>query len=285
MKETILDQFRQLVREQGERGWESLKTLLQPQLEAVPSPDQTWRYITVGTTFTERWSEIGRPLFKLDHSIAAMLSVTRAPDVDWTRLPMPLFVVEVPHEFAPVYANEGKNCRIAIGWWREPGHENDWFAVGVFCDADVGIWVVRSEGTANREDMFTVIDRPDDTIAINRALRIAFNTVEYVNSQQDRVEPSISRKDGTSSRTYLVRAPRDVVVSREFRVRAAELARSSTFAGARRALAHIVRGHWRNQPVGEGRQERRLIWVRPHMRGDESLGRVVSRVERITGKQ
>jgi hypothetical protein len=31
--------------------------------------------------------------------------------------------------------------------------------------------------------------------------------------------------------------------------------------------AHWVRGHWRWQPVGEGRQDRRLTWVRPHVRG------------------
>lgn len=30
-----------------------------------------------------------------------------------------------------------------------------------------------------------------------------------------------------------------------------------------------VRGFWRNQPVGKGRAERRLTWVRPHIRGPE----------------
>lgn len=30
---------------------------------------------------------------------------------------------------------------------------------------------------------------------------------------------------------------------------------------------HWVRGHWRWQPVGAGRADRRLTWVRPHVRG------------------
>lgn len=29
----------------------------------------------------------------------------------------------------------------------------------------------------------------------------------------------------------------------------------------------VVRGHWRNQPCGEGRKERRLTWIAPHWKG------------------
>lgn len=31
----------------------------------------------------------------------------------------------------------------------------------------------------------------------------------------------------------------------------------------------VVRGHWRNQPCGKGRQDRKLIWVEPHYKGPE----------------
>lgn len=31
----------------------------------------------------------------------------------------------------------------------------------------------------------------------------------------------------------------------------------------------LVSGHWRNQPVGEGRKERKRIWIEPHWRGPE----------------
>lgn len=38
----------------------------------------------------------------------------------------------------------------------------------------------------------------------------------------------------------------------------------------RRHYSHtfLVSGHWRHQPVGPGRSERRLTWVRPHTKGD-----------------
>src|SRR5690606_27549446 len=31
----------------------------------------------------------------------------------------------------------------------------------------------------------------------------------------------------------------------------------------------VVRGHWRWQPCGPGRADRRLTWVRPHVKGPE----------------
>jgi len=35
------------------------------------------------------------------------------------------------------------------------------------------------------------------------------------------------------------------------------------------AVRFIVRGHWRNQPVGKGKKERRLIWIKPYYKGPE----------------
>jgi len=41
---------------------------------------------------------------------------------------------------------------------------------------------------------------------------------------------------------------------------------------------HWVRGHWRRQPVGPGRAQLRLLWVRPHLRGGADDDPVVPRV-------
>lgn len=41
--------------------------------------------------------------------------------------------------------------------------------------------------------------------------------------------------------------------------------------GARRRRSNhrwVVRGHWRNQPVGQGREQRRLTWIASHIRGN-----------------
>lgn len=38
----------------------------------------------------------------------------------------------------------------------------------------------------------------------------------------------------------------------------------------------VVRGHWRNQPCGEGRSETRRIWIAPHVKGPEGAPLVVT---------
>jgi len=30
----------------------------------------------------------------------------------------------------------------------------------------------------------------------------------------------------------------------------------------------LVRGHWRNQPIGKGRKERKMIWIEPYLKGN-----------------
>lgn len=57
-----------------------------------------------------------------------------------------------------------------------------------------------------------------------------------------------------------------------------------------RRLDHTVwvRGHWRNQPYGEGRTQRKWIWIRPHTRGPdmaESMRIQVSRIRPARSKK
>ena len=112
--------------------------------------------------------------------------------------------------------------------------------------------------------------------------RLAANTIAFVTAHRECItrRAAISRSSGS---VFHVTEPKGVVISKEFRDAAVELCGDITFAGAKRILSHMVRGHWRNQVCGAGRNDRKLIWIQPHMRGDESLGRVVERIERITG--
>lgn len=78
--------------------------------------------------------------------------------------------------------------------------------------------------------------------------------------------------------------PRDIIVDRAFRDAAKDTVaaiQDGSIIGVRRVLAHYVRGHWRNQPIGTGRTERRRTWIHPHRRGDETLGSVVRRIEHL----
>lgn len=112
--------------------------------------------------------------------------------------------------------------------------------------------------------------------------RFVSNVVAYVTEHR----PTLSRC-GTGETSRLVSTlspPAEVVVDRAFRDVVGDAVDSilqGSIAGIRRALAHRVRGHWRDQPYGTGRSERRRIWIMPHRRGDEALGSVVRRIEHI----
>jgi hypothetical protein len=41
--------------------------------------------------------------------------------------------------------------------------------------------------------------------------------------------------------------------------------------------AHLVRGHFKNQPFGPGRTERRIIWIAPYRRGDDGTEETLER--------
>jgi hypothetical protein len=55
--------------------------------------------------------------------------------------------------------------------------------------------------------------------------------------------------------------------------------------GIRYRVRHVVRGHGRWQPHGKGRQERRWIYIAPHVRGGASLDDpIVPTVKKLRGK-
>jgi hypothetical protein len=43
----------------------------------------------------------------------------------------------------------------------------------------------------------------------------------------------------------------------------------ATGGGTKLLVRFMVRGHWRRQPHGPERQERKLIWIRPHYKGPD----------------
>lgn len=45
------------------------------------------------------------------------------------------------------------------------------------------------------------------------------------------------------------------------------------------AIQWIVRGHWRNQPIGPGRTERKRIWIMPHWKGPQEAPKLFREYE------
>ncbi len=223
----------------------------------------------------EQWMNSGSVVYELTHSMAALFALTSAPRLDWSRTPHSHFLVKVPRLFFPIehvtpqqdtWILAGPRSAIVI-----PDHDTT--AVCIMAYPDV---------VGNADELRHAKSVDGDAQLSKRygelCGRFLANTIAYITEHRETVTRD-SRHGGFAP--IVIRPPVDVVITKDFRDAASQVVQSRSMAGTRRALAHVVRGHWRNQPVGPGRSERRLTWVRPHKRGDESLGKVVTRIERI----
>jgi hypothetical protein len=236
--------------------------------------------------FNREWSRVGRPRFVLSHSVTALLIATKAPKIDWDYLPAPAVLLDVPTELFPLEDGWHLTGRLLIAVSRV-ADDGDSFAdgsalLGVFDRHGKGMKWMLAKPTTERP-YFVDDDKNSNAGGHTWRLccRLAANALAYITEHRSCVRRA-GAGTGIGAGTHRVSEPVDVTVTRQFRVSVASLLAARDFAGAKRAMSHLVRGHWRNQAVGEKRADRRLTWVRPHLRGDESLGRVVERIERIT---
>jgi len=229
--------------------------------------------------FAEEFVGNGAPTFVLSHSIAAALTATRAPKLMFSECPYSAFLVEVPSEFLPlpdVFSPRPK-CWVSVlatSTLRAVSiHTKGCAAFAQFQARDPER--SRSFDDLVREDGLRNFAVPKaDLFHMLLAIRIASNTAAFVTTHKE----SVQRLAGTPSDVRLldVSCPREVHVDRAFRDRVIALVGAKTIPRARGVLAHLVRGHWRRTSNSDG-----LIWIAPYSRGDENIGRVVERTERL----
>lgn len=106
-----------------------------------------------------------------------------------------------------------------------------------------------------------------DRVAMETVRRIVLGTVGYLamtpGARAERVAPR-KRDRATIAVPKFWDVGRDVRLDPNL-VRAARS--GSREVALRVARRHIVRGHYRNQPIGEGRKERKMIWIAPFWKG------------------
>lgn len=121
------------------------------------------------------------------------------------------------------------------------------------------------------------LDRIDDQIEDDtdkRAQRTLWHIVmgmfAYVGAVEHAVEPKDAparvRKGGDRAAPKHWEVGRTIKIGPELVRAAREGSRELAFRLKHR---HIVRGHYRNQAHGEGRKDRRKIWIAPHWKGPE----------------
>lgn len=248
------------------------------------------------------WARGGRPRFVLTESMAAVLTATKAPPV--YELPYEAFVIELPNKYLPSPGPAGWATWLAVYSYVVEGSRALYYAFSSdvmsdvteafgFAPLDLGVDEDARTITLGAQAMSAMADLDGkrmisavDTSAITkgttdagarRAIRLIANLSAYVTQYKECVSTRNAHKVSRPERIMDVRPPSELVVSRAFRDQAAHLVAAGSFDGARRVLRHMVRGHWKRQVSGPGRGERRLIWVAPYLRGDESMGAVVEK--------
>jgi hypothetical protein len=207
-----------------------------------------------------RWAQYGFNVFELAPDFAAGLLLTDpAPLEEELKFPFPCFFVRLPPGIVPMFSDgkqlwaEGVWCHRFKSTHRSLGEHTDFFR-----------WTIERKSLSLWRDRFpTNLDDPEDNsyynltlegdppyvpeddIALDKALRIVKN---WMFGQNVKLRPELRR------------------LASEF-----ALAQSKDHAvpGWKLRVQHVVRGHFKFQPHGEGRTQRKRIWVEPYWRGPE----------------
>lgn len=238
-----------------------------------------------------RWASFGLPVFQLTHGLTAALLLTEPPPFELAdfHLPFPAFSISVPSTFVPFLEAGGTSSAELIN-------------VHCFASADEGdltsdllqidirtrmrnLWFRKPVGeitSVEREvyvfggDSYTMIE--DDYRTIEVALRLVRNLAAWIEIHGHGELENRQRKPGSSyTKNNAVAAPTVFVLGREIKI-APELRRIATEValgekhggpGWKLRMRYCVRGHWKNQVCGEGRQDRKRIFVEPYWKGPE----------------
>jgi hypothetical protein len=273
---TVFDRLNHVALQANREGLESLNRRVLKSLEMAPERASLF---CAEAVFAVQWTDTGRVVYDLTHSLAALFALTTGPALG--PLPHEAFLIKVPRTFLPIPD--------------APPLESSWICVSQAHDRTLIVLIADAHNYA-AGGMLVGTSETDPTTyealmagnpATQLMARFALNVVAYV-TQHRATAPAPARaappRPPGRPEIITLSPPPEVVVTRTFRDAARAAVTASNLIGVRRAMAHVVRGHWRNLAVGPGRVERRLTWIQPFTRGDASLGRVVSRIEALTAQ-
>lgn len=247
-----------------------------------------------------RWAHFGFNVFDLSPDLAAGFLLTEpAPVEDEIRFPFPCFFIRLPEGIVPVFAHgkqdwaEGIWVHRFVGLHREVGKTT--FVRWIAAKGSLAVWKDRFPANLDEptdESMFNLVMEgdppvvPEDQITTDKALRIVKNLVSWLDAtggleaQSKPQPPALKRKASRERREEHEKGiwPRiwllgqNVKLQSELKRMAREIALGQSrhaVEGWKVRVKHIVRGHWKNQPYGEGRGLRKRIWIEPYWRGPD----------------
>lgn len=255
---------------------------------SVPSESSN-RDLATETAMAITWGESGCPRFVLSESLAAMLSMTKAPPMQWDRLPFACFIVEVPYKFLPIqtmYIKQPLLTHLVIGKMQHLDEADKLQTIGMtkaLCEPFGRNIVGYHFQESIREDQVT--SNETDPHLAKLVVRLIANTVAYITQYkecvQTRNKSSKIHPTKVPQQIFDVKLPTGVVVERTLRERAVELVGARSMSEMKSALKHWVTGHWKNQSCGTGHKEHKMKWIEPYLRGNEDMGTVIEAIIKV----
>lgn len=245
------------------------------------------------------WAEHGRPQIEVGEKLAASLALTRVPAevAASTPLPYPAFLVRIPDglltaDGAQLRAGEREDAIVDLSIAMVRQTSQDQLTVIFASRRSATLWMRVS---ADFGDVFGKDPTPDlpaswdgmvfenssqDKRAIQLGLQLVFGTLlELLARGGAKPSPGIAKVGAAKGKKDAPQVPRpiNVRILREVRSDVRQAVREFVSHGTSAPMVRtLVRGHWKHQPVGPQRQDRKLIQVEPYWRGPED-GPVVVR--------
>lgn len=253
------------------------------------------------------WFRAGLPKVVIGHKHAAALMCTRMPQDVAPELLMPwsAFMVDVPDGLIPVHDTPGMHVR-HVGLMKvhlpasyvggNPDARGSIKCVCIGSDPTGSLGYRTSIATifeavddlrelAARADKYDCIDGGQPMCL---ALRLLLGVVAELNQPR---EAATIESSGSRPRTNRRGEPivTTFTLARDISVdcRAAVREYISGSRGSSPTVQSLVRGHWKKQPCGAARSDRKLIFVEPYWRGPETApialrAHVLGRNEKVT---
>jgi hypothetical protein len=258
----------------------------------------------VTTSCLYHWAEGGFPVVEMGHKFAASLLVSHIPEdvLDVVKIPWPGMMIQVPQGLITTWDPSTEKyipiTRIftALAHQRSAHSQSNkiaadfggnWQFIG-FSAGSISLWrfgmtpkglVLSSNDLAAHDTEGSVKLGMHHTDVDSRmagligrliiATCIAMTMKEMVNERVQHRPKSKKNKlrseGGPTARFYVVGKP----INLDFRERVQQYAMGTRATSKELSVQHMVGGHFKQQPFGEGRMESKTIWVEPYWRGPE----------------
>lgn len=295
IKGSSIERLRMLAVSESPREAESLLTLIQSV-----TVEERLLWVAYGWA---QWASSGCPVFVLSPGLTASLLLTDAPPDRGFRFPFAGFELILPNDTPIVF--DGRRA-VVIRVTTIPISRVDGEGFATIAETDAAVcFMPRFTVTLDNDTTLSWNSRMMQESAdgsmhgITRHPEINSGATEWEDGDGQREVHILMvnflqwleshRADGESSRMPAciesTRPFRSVeptyIVGADIRLPApASILRQMGTSGWRLQRRFIVRGHWRNQAVGEGRQLRRRKWIMPFWKGPRDAQEVLERTYR-----